>query len=203
MRKEAASKEVDYRVELNKLGWYREEVFAFVEDGREHMGEEYEEYCLPFRTLYRPARYAAPTVRGVAYEDHAGVVPLILDVERVFGWPCTAEQIYQGSPATLEKANDSLHRMMRQVRYRPHGSFIPMGERWYEDAVTKLLGGPHMSSKELFLHSELWKKRGSSQEMWALMVMLDGRRSPKEVIEREVWLRATGRDTTHVVPRRA
>ena len=73
----------------------------------------------------------------------------------------------------------------------------------YEDAVTKLLGGPHKSSKELFLHSELWQKRGTSKEMWALMAMLDGRRSPEGVIEREVWLRATGRDTTHVLLRRA
>ena len=44
------------------------------------------------------------------------------------------------------------------------------------------------------MHAELWRKEGTSEELWALVALTGRWRAPDSAIEQKVWARvATGR----------
>ena len=185
---------MDHRAELEGLGWYRART-AFAEGVVPVRDDPPEEEDPVARALRRAVGiYPGPRTDLRAYE-HA--TPLAVTAEDVLGM--VAEGVAAGRSAARpgtpeEMADHLLRRAIPYLQSGPNRFWDPLVSEWCDFHDFRDPKDPERACKEACLHAELWRREGTSEEVWALVALRGGRPVPTRAIERAVWWRVTDQE---------
>jgi hypothetical protein len=192
---ELLEEEVDYLGELAKLGWFRAETISAAEDPSE-------DYLLNEDPVARKLRHEVGIYhRDISeFEYYPDATPLVVTAEDVLEWEGknkTEEELRSvGWPATPAEMSAHLRKLIPLLQAEPRRFWDPGFSEWYGGLSMNHPSDLEKVCKEARLHAELWRREGSSEELWVLVAFEKGRRVPDEAIERAVWFRATDQSNT-------
>ena len=124
--------------------------------------------------------YGAPTPLVVSAEDVFGLVPEAGRDPRYAPWP-----------ATPEETAARLKQVIPLLKHGVHKFWDPGFSDWYATAALDHPRDLERACKDARLQAELWRKEGTSEELWALVALTGRWRVPDAEIERRVWVRVT------------
>lgn len=180
--------EIDYLATLRKLGWSRVQTVFSAEDDPDGA-------LLDREPVARRLRHEVGIYKGRDWwsDVYGAPTPLVVSAEDVFGLVPEhgGDSRYTPWPATPEETAARLKRVIPLLTHGVHKFWDPGSSDWYAKAALNHPRDLEKVCKEARLRAELWRKEGTSEELWVLVALTGRWRVPDAVIERRVWVRVT------------